>query len=190
MRLSFLLLITLLAVFTACGPTEQEQAQQEDRQGELQQQQKTSNLPYNFRMEMDSVLTHYFDLKDAFLDSDSEAIRIRAQDLSAETYNVMHEVLSAENQGLWLGIARIIRTETDNLLGEDEIENQQIYFDRISNAVIQIAESFNPVEYPLYHQQCDPDSGRELDWLSRDEEIRNPYQGEEMENCGEVVERI
>lgn len=176
-----------MAIFTACGPTEQEQANQENRQRELQQQE-TSNLPYNFRMEMDSVLTRYFDLKDAFRESNPELTKSSAQDLSAFTYRVAEDVLDAEDRGLWLGIARIIRTETDNLLGEDEVENQLIYFNRISNAVIQIADSFNPVEYPLYHQQCDPDSGRELNWLSRDKEIQNPYQGVGMENCGEIIE--
>lgn len=187
MRFIYCILILPIAILTACGPTEQEQAQQEDRQRELQQQ-TTSNLPYNFRMEMDSVLTHYFDVKDAFIESNPELTKRNAQELSAYTYEVMDDVLETEDQGLWLGIARIIRTETDNLLGEDEIENQHIYFNRISNAVIQIADSFNPVEYPLYHQQCDPESGRELVWLSRDEEIRNPYQGEGMENCGETIQ--
>lgn len=187
MRFIYCTLILPIAILTACGPTEQEQAQQEDRQRELQQQ-TTSNLPYNFRMEMDSVLTHYLDLKDAFLESDPELTRENARELSAFTYNVIDDVLDAEDQGLWLGIARIIRTETGNLLDEDEVGNQHIYFNRISNAVIQIADSFNPVEYPLYHQQCDPESGRELNWLSRSEDIRNPYQDEGMENCGEIIE--
>lgn len=139
---------------------------------------------------MDSVLTRYFELKDAFLESNPELTKQNAQELSAFTYKVMDNILDAEDQGLWLGIARIIRTETENLLNENEIENQQIYFNRISNAVIQIAESFNPVKYSLYQQQCDPGSGRELDWLSRNEEIRNPYQGEGMENCGEIIEQF
>jgi len=184
--------ILLLSCFcvAGCGPTDEEQAQQQERERQLQsQQQAATDVPYNFRIEMDSVLTRYFALKDSFSNSNQD-LQKSARNLSAFTHEVVDEVLKTKDQGLWLAIARIVRTETDNLLAEDEIENQQIYFNRISKAVIQIAESFNPVEYPLYHQQCDPENGRELNWLSREEEIQNPYVGEEMDNCGEIAEKF
>lgn len=181
----------LAAIFmiTACGPTEQEQAQQDQRQLELQQQE-TSDLHFNFRMEMDSVLTRYFALKDALVDSDPEQSTQKAEELSDFSSGVMDEVLDAENRGLWLGISRIIETETDNLIAETDVDEQRIYFERISNAMIQMVESFNPVEYTIYHQSCPMFRDGSADWLSRQEEIRNPYHGDQMMNCGENVREL
>jgi len=186
---SSLFIILFLALFAACGPTEQEQAQQEQRQMELQQQQ-TSGLPYNFRMEMDSVLIRYFDLKDALVESDSELSKEKAEELSGFTGEVMDDVLEAENQGLWLGIARVIQTESGNLIAEDDIDEQRIYFERISEAMIRMVEDFNPVGYTVYHQSCPMVRDGSADWLSREEEIRNPYHGDRMMNCGEIIQEL
>jgi len=179
----------ILTVAISCGPTEQEQAQQEQRQMQLQQQE-TSDLPYNFRMEMDSVLTRYFALKDALVESDSDLSKEKAEELSSLTRDVMDEVLEPENQGLWLGIAQIIRNETDNLIAENDIDEQRIHFESISTAMINMVESFNPVGYTIYHQSCPMVRNGSADWLSREEEIRNPYHGDRMMNCGEIIQQL
>lgn len=184
-----LFILLFVAAFAACGPTEQEQAQQEQRQMELQHQQ-TSSLPYNFRLEMDSVLTRYFDLKDALVESDSELSKEKAEELSGFTHEVMDDVLEAENQGLWLGIARVIQIESGNLIAEDDVDEQRIYFERISEAIIRMVEDFDPVGYTIYHQSCPMVRNGSADWLSREEEIRNPYHGSRMMNCGEIIKKL
>lgn len=189
MKPHFISVAAAMFIITACGPTEQEQAQQDQRQMELQQQE-TSDLNYNFRMEMDSVLTRYFALKDALAESDPEQSAEKAEELSNFTSIVMDEVLEAEDQGLWIGISRIIQTETDNLIAETDVDEQRIYFERISNAMIQMVESFNPVAYTVYHNRCPMAGDGSADWLSREEEIRNPYHGDRMMNCGEIVREL
>lgn len=191
MKFSLLSLITLLTIFTACGPTEQEQAQKEEREQQLQSQgQSISNLPYNFRLEMETLLDHYFDLKNAILESDTKAAKELSKRLAGFTYDVNEEVLNAENLGFWAGIARIIRTESENLIAKDTIEEQRIYFERISTAMIRMAEEFNPVRYTLYIMECDESDIGDNQWLSRDEEIRNPYQTSADVTCGGVVGRF
>lgn len=170
-----LIIISVLAILTACGPTEEERAQQEQRQLELQQQQ-TSDLPYNFRMEMDTVLNRYFSLKDAFVESDRQLTAEKAEALSGFSTEVMDEIVDAEDRSLWLAVSRIIRDETDNLLSASELEEQRIYFERISNAMIRMVESFNPVNYPVYHLSCTGENDQKAEWLSREEIYRSPYQ--------------
>ncbi|CAN5377831.1 hypothetical protein BH23BAC3_BH23BAC3_19540 [soil metagenome] len=189
MKPHFISVAVAIFMITACGPTEQEQAQQDQRQMELQQLE-TSDLHFNFRMEMDTVLTRYFALKDALVESDPEQSAEKAEELSEFSSGVMDEVLDSENRGLWVGIARIINTETDNLIAEDDVDEQRIYFERISNAMIQMVESFNPVGYTIYHQSCPMVRDGSADWLSRQEGIRNPYYGDRMMNCGEVVRQL
>lgn len=185
-----IIIILSLAVFTGCGPTEREQDQQDQRQMELQEQHQESDVPYNFRLQMETLLDHYFELSDAMVDADPESAAENAQELSAWTYDVIDEVLNTEDQGLWLGIARILRSETENLAAEDSVNEQKVYFSRISRAVIRIADSFQPVNGSFYHMECDQISEYSADWLSREEESTNPYEPQSMGDCAEIVERL
>ncbi|NBC27497.1 MAG: DUF3347 domain-containing protein [Bacteroidetes bacterium] len=189
MRVYFIAVCFSVGILAACGSAEEENVQREEHQQEIQKQ-PTSNLPYNFRLEMDSVLTRYFALKKAFIESDSEQTVKKAEELSRFSKSVMDEVLEAKKRGLWLAIDRIIQKESENLISEPDVDEQRVYFRRISNAMIRMVEEFNPVEYTIYHMSCPDFRGRTAEWLSREEDIRNPYHGEETPDCGEIVQRL
>ena len=180
----------MLIVLAACGPTEQEQEQQQQREQQLENQQSTSNLPYNFRLEMENLLDHYFDLKDAITAADTDAARDHSERLAEATFDAPEDLLEPEDQGFWVGVARIIRTESENLVEEDTVEEQQIYFERISTAMIRMVDEFNPVQYTLYLMECDEANVGDNQWLSREEKILNPYQTNAEEGCGEIEERF
>lgn len=188
MKTSAIIIIFLSVIFASCGPGERGQGQQ---QLELQEKQQESEIPYNFRLQMGTLLNHYFELKDAIVEAEPDTAAVKANELSAWTYEVMHEVLTAENQGLWLGIARIIRNESGNLASESSTENQLIYFSRISNSVIQIADSFQPIwDNRLYRMECGEISGYSAVWLGREEKSENPYVIQSSEDCAEIVEPL
>ncbi|HKL14878.1 MAG TPA: DUF3347 domain-containing protein [Balneolaceae bacterium] len=153
-------------------------------------QQQESTIPYNFRLEMESLLDHYFKLKEAVTESDMQAAATASGELSAFTSSVLDEVLGAENQGLWLGIARIIRTETDKLIDSESPEEMRIYFEHISGTMIRVADSFDPAGGPYYLMECGEAATGDNQWLSRDEQIRNPYRTSADISCGEIVERF
>ena len=188
-------ILILLAFLTACGGEVDENRNQTDQQNTSAQQQpqiqqQESAIPYNFRLEMERLLEHYFELKNAVTESDIEAASTAAGELSAYTSSVMDEVLGAENQGLWLGIARIIRTEVDKLTGTDSPADMRIYFEHISRTMIRVADSFDPTGGPYYLMECEEAATGDNQWLSRDEEVVNPYQTNAGETCGEVVEQL
>lgn len=182
----------LLIILSACGGDAgndtQQKGQADQQQPQIEQQE--SDIPYNFRLEMETLLEHYFELKDAVTDSNIEAASTAAGEMSAFTSSVLDEVLGAENQGLWLGIARIIRTESDKLISTDSTADMRIYFEHISRTVIRVAESFDPAGGPYYLMECEEAATGDNQWLSRDEEIRNPYQTTADLNCGEVLEEL
>jgi hypothetical protein len=193
--LTFFTMLLLMTILTACsGGSDENQAnaneQNMSNQQQAQIQQQESAIPYNFRLEMERLLDHYFELKDMVTDSDTEAASIAAGELSAFTSSVMVEVLGAENQGLWLGIARIIRTESDKLSSTDSPADMRIYFEHISRTMIRVADSFDPTGGPYYLMECEEAATGENQWLSRDEQIRNPYQTSADISCGEIIERF
>jgi hypothetical protein len=56
--------------------------------------------------------------------------------------------------------------------------------------MIQVVENFRPVGYEIYVQSCPMVRSGSADWLSREETIRNPYHGDRMMRCGEVLRQI
>lgn len=193
--LTFSSILLLMAMLTACsGDSDENKAdtgeQKMSNQQQAQFQQQESDIPYNFRMEMELLLEHYFELKEAVIESDLQAAATIAGELSAYTSGVIYDVLRAENQGLWLGIARIIRTESEKLIDTESPEEMRIYFEHISRSMIRIADSFDPTGGPYYVMECENAATGENKWLSRDKEIRNPYQTSADVNCGEVLEEL
>jgi hypothetical protein len=182
----------LFLLLSACGGGDRELSDQQQSQSQSQPQieQRESDIPYNFRVDMQSLLDHYFELKDAVVDSDLPAAKEAAERLSGFTSDVMESVLQSENRGLWSGISRILRTESDKLIATESDSDLRIYFEHISRSVIRIADSFDPAGGPYYLMECGVAATGENQWLSREEEVRNPYQTSADASCGEIVEQF
>ena len=181
----YILILFLMVLASACQPPEEEQAQQLELQREA-----AEDLPFNFKTDMDSLLTDYFALKNALVESDSVRSAEYAEQLQGKAQNVRTARVDEENEGLWMGISQILDRETGNLINTSDIEEQRLHFEPISEAMIQVVESFNPVGYTIYHQSCPMVRGGSADWLSREEQISNPYHGDRMLRCGETIKQI
>lgn len=183
--------IAVLLIITACGGNGDDTSNQTTRdRSEHQIEQTESDIPYNFRLEMEMLLSHYFELKDAVVSNDSEQAKQNAEELASFTREVLDDMLGAENRGLWLGIARILRTESEKLVATDSAAEMRIYFEHISRSMIRIADSFDPVGGPYYLMECESAATGENQWLSNDQEVQNPYQTSADVNCGEIIEEM
>tara|TARA_R100001143_G_C3359413_1_gene134597 strand:- start:4375 stop:4941 length:567 start_codon:yes stop_codon:yes gene_type:complete len=180
--------IAFLFIFTACSPSEQEQAQQDERQMQLQSQVVESSSEFN--QQMSAVLDHYFDLKNALVESDAAKATTSAELLLMETDQVDASSLDPGSASIWDSYREIISGRTEELIPLTDVEQQRYQFEYISVAMIDMVEMFQPVGYEIYHQTCPMVRGGSADWLSREEQIENPYHGDRMMNCGEVLRRI
>jgi Cu(I)/Ag(I) efflux system membrane fusion protein len=64
-------------------------------------------------------------------------------------------------------------------------------FKQLSDQMILLAVSFEPLERKLFIQHCPMANDKKgADWISEDEEIRNPYFGASMIGCGEIMRSI
>jgi hypothetical protein len=183
-----LLLPFALILFSGCGETEQEQALQEERQQQLQMQMVETTPEFN--SQMTAILERYFDLKDALVESDSEQAKEHAETFKDETESADARDLNEETQALWVSFSEVMVNSSDELVMQDDVDNQRYHFEYISEAMIDMVDTFRPAGYEVYHQSCPMVRDGSADWLSREEEIRNPYHGDRMMNCGEVIRRI
>jgi Cu(I)/Ag(I) efflux system membrane fusion protein len=186
---SFLpLSLLILVISIGCSPSEQEQAQQEERRQQMQMQFVESNQEFNDQISV--VLDRYMDLKNALVDSDAESAKVHANSLKSEAERVDPEGLNQESLALWFSYSEIISNGSEELIREDDVDEQRYHFEFISEVMIEMIKTFRPVDYTIYHQSCPMVRGGTADWLSREEQIANPYHGDRMMRCGEIIERI
>ena len=145
------------------------------------------NLPDSFQKDFTSVLSAYFDLKDAFVNTNVEETKAAAYKMLERTENLKISNLGTmETQHF-----REIRDMLEAISGNDNIENQRDHFIVLSENIIAFASNMETLEKPLYIQHCPMVNNNEgADWLSLSEEIRNPYFGEVMMNCGDTQREL
>ncbi|NBC66563.1 MAG: DUF3347 domain-containing protein, partial [Bacteroidetes bacterium] len=68
------------------------------------------------------------------------------------------------------------------------IEELRAAFKQVSENLIAAVENYE-YEETLYKQFC-PMYGGGSHWISDNEEIANPYYGDQMHNCGETIEAL
>ncbi len=188
MKFVVLTLFSSLFIYIACEPTDRQQAQQDLRRQQLQIQ--TAETTIEFNNQMISVMDQYFLLKDALVESDAGQAKNSAKMLKSVAEDVKTAEINNETAALWNSFRRVIVSSSDSLLTGDHLEEQRFHFEFISEAMIDMANTFRPAGFTVYHQSCPMVRGGTADWLSLDQEIRNPYHGDRMMNCGEQIRRF
>lgn len=145
------------------------------------------NLPESFQKDFTSVLSAYFDLKDAFVDTNVEATKAAASKMLQEVNSLKETNLGAMETEHLNKIRSMLTAISEN----NNIENQRNHFIVLSENIIAFAANMETLEKPLYIQHCPMVNNNEgADWLSLSEEIRNPYFGEVMMNCGDTQRKL
>jgi membrane fusion protein, copper/silver efflux system len=188
MKYYSLILLPILLFVAACSETEQEQQQQAQYEAQLQQQ--LIETDDQFRNSLNDVLDVYFELKDTLVSSNADASVDVTSELIRTTENADISGLNNETAMIWESFSDVIIANSQRLIEETDIDDQRYYFEDISEAMIHVVDSFRPAGYEIFVQSCPMVRSGTAEWLSREEQIRNPYHGDRMMNCGEVLRRI
>ncbi|TVQ67246.1 MAG: DUF3347 domain-containing protein [Balneolaceae bacterium] len=183
-----ILFFSLTLLLVACGPSEQEQAQQQERQ--MQMLQQAIETTPEFDSQMAELLDNYFDLKDALVQSDAASASAEAELFADFTASVEFGTLLPETAALWVGYSDVIQIRSREMIPLSDVDDQRYHFEYISEVMIEMVDLFRPVGYAIYHQSCPMVRDGSADWLSREEQIANPYHGDRMMRCGEVIRRL
>ena len=124
-----------------------------------------------------NVYNDYLKLKDVLVSSDSSGARKAGEQLAAS----LSKIDGCENTA---GLATKISST-------DDLKAQRLHFTALSADVVALMKHTDVSSGELYVQYCpmanEGDGGY---WLAAEKEVRNPYYGDEMLNCGEVKETI
>jgi Cu(I)/Ag(I) efflux system membrane fusion protein len=146
--------------------------------------------PDAFRAQLTNVLEMYLRMHEALVASDGAAAREAMRALDAAVADLDASDAPAEVRAAWDRDRREMRSHLAHLESLDGLDALRGEFNTISQVLAYSIEQFG-VDGPVYRQFCpmafDEDGAY---WLSREEEITNPYLPEDMLRCGAVVEQL
>ena len=156
---------------------------------------KTMSAPIStdpaFKAQLTRVFISYLIMKDAFVATDAKKVGEAADDVSKAFKAVDMGLLKGETHMTWMEQLEILGKSIESISNLSDIENQRSEFARFNLTFYKSLKTFGLSNETAYYQYCP----MALDntgayWFSNSDEIRNPYFGDVMLECGENIETI
>jgi Cu(I)/Ag(I) efflux system membrane fusion protein len=139
------------------------------------------------------ALKAYYDMKDAFVKSDTGLVNSNAGVFVTNLGNIKAEDIKADQAivDLTTQLKNNLITETNSLVAAKGIEEKRKQFQVVSDGMFDLLRTIGYKGSKVYQQYCPMafnNSGAA--WLSNTTEIVNPYFGEKMLHCGDVRDSV
>ncbi|MFT3981268.1 MAG: DUF3347 domain-containing protein [Ferruginibacter sp.] len=156
-----------------------------------------------FNNSVDSAMTAYFSMKDAFVEADTAKAKTAARDFIRLLDSIHLDELKKDDSSIIAtasGTINDIKANAKSLLLQTDITEMRQDFRTVSDMLY--PGFFKTINYEgpsLYLQNCPMafNGDKDANWISNSEEVVNPYLGKNhpkykatMLNCGEVKDSI
>lgn len=188
----FFMLMLLSGCFVACKNGEDKQA--DTPATEEKKEGNGNRYSESFTTSFNNVLNAYYNLKDAFVKSDTVAVNAAGSQLKNLLDSLKLDEVQQKDTVAFSSISGRpgdAVAEITAMLSEKELEKKRESFEMISGAFYDLLRAVRPNGVTAYYQYCPMafnDKGAY--WLSNADSIRNPYFGKKMLTCGEVKETL
>lgn len=140
--------------------------------------------------ELNSLFGHYLALKDALVASNGKQATQHAEMLAKAIQAVDMKKLADKEHQLWMKVYKQLEQQASSISKDKSIDNQRKSFIQLSENMYALSKVANYGK-TLYWQHCPmANQNKGANWLSTEENIKNPYYGSKMLTCGSVVEKI
>lgn len=139
---------------------------------------------------MEAIFENYFDLKDELVKSDAKSTSEKAKRLMNVINMVKMQELKSDVHTVWMKVMNDLKSDTDKIANATNIEKQRASFITLSENMYQLMK-VSKIETPIYFQHCPmANDGKGANWLSKENQVKNPYYGSKMMSCGKTIETI
>ena len=139
---------------------------------------------------LNEVYENYFALKDALVKTDGESASKAAKELVNSIDSVKMDELKMDVHMVWMKVMIELKTDATAISASKDSKTQRASFDTLSESIYKLIK-ISKSETPVYFQHCPmANNGKGANWLSKENEVKNPYYGSKMLSCGKVVETI
>jgi hypothetical protein len=156
----------------------------------------------SFNKGLDSLLTAYFNMKDAFVNADSAIAKTACRELVLLADSSRLSELKNDSSGIYVSAIMLlndVKANAESLLKQTDITEMRQDFRMIGESIYPLLKTIGYEGNTLYWQNCPMAFGEDkgANWISNTEEIINPYLGKNhpefkgtMLHCGEVKDSI
>ena len=144
-------------------------------------------LPQAFQISFKDAIDHYIDMKNAFVEGNSEQVSALAKSTSQKLKSITKDGLGKMEKAHLTKSIEMLDAIGDN----PDLENQRSLFVILNENFVPLAKNTKGLSEKLYVQKCPmADNNKGAFWLSNQKEIRNPYYGEQMMSCGSIIDSV
>lgn len=134
-----------------------------------------------------SIVAGYLQIKNALANDDGPGAADGGQALADAISHMDTASLNDKEKKAFTDVADDIKENAEHCrIHGKKIEHQREHFEMITEDMYSLVKSL-PLTQPLYYDYCPM---KKYNWLSESKEIRNPYFGKKMPDCGSVKEVI
>ena len=179
-------------LFTACGnnnPRSEEKTQSIN--DTTRANTETNNTASVQPASVDEVVTNYLQLKNALANDNGNDAANASKQLSEAMGKLDAASFSADQKKMYDEVKDEIKEHAKHISDNgSKIEHQREHFEMLSKDMYDLVKASN-LSQTLYLDHCPMyNDNKGANWLSEVKEIKNPYLGKKMPDCGEVKEEI
>jgi Cu(I)/Ag(I) efflux system membrane fusion protein len=147
-------------------------------------------IPAELSKQFDAVFDAYFAAAAALADDDPNAARKALADMAAAVAKVDMKLFSPAGHEAWMNGKAVLDKALAKAQEAKDAQLMRVPFAPLSNAVAAMARRWPPEGPKVYYRIHCPMAfdNRGADWLAPTRDVRNPYFGASMINCGSVEE--
>jgi len=137
------------------------------------------------------TVDHYLHIKNALANDNGSEAANGGDEMAGAMKKMDKSLLTAEQKKTYDVIEDDLKEHAEHIgKNGSNIRHQREHFSMMSNDVYDLVRAFGAGRV-IYHDHCPMyDNKKGAMWLSELKEIKNPYLGAEMPNCGTVEEVI
>ena len=145
-----------------------------------------------FKVQLTKVFKAYLQLKDALVASDVKKAGSKVAEVGKALEEVNMKLLTDKHEmAFWMRQLPVLKDAVKKIAGQTDLEKQRNEFAVFSQAFYQCIRTFGLDHVTAFYQYCPmAQENKGAYWISDTKEIRNPYMGKDMENCGETRETL
>jgi len=139
---------------------------------------------------MKGMMQDYLQVKNALVNDKAEEAATAAGRMHASMKQFDKSLLTADQKKIYDGVEEDMKEQAEHISENNAIEHKRSHFSMMSEDLYTLVKAFGGGQ-PVYHDHCPmAKDGQGAMWLSEVKDIRNPYFGDQMMECGSVEEVI
>jgi len=149
------------------------------------------NISAEEKQQFEPILSNYLEFKEALVGDDFSSAKKLAIQLDKKIKNINKSQFTEEAAKIWESFQKELLKSTMAMSTAKDIQEMRNNFDELSETTIGMVKSFQLTNKELYVLHCPmANNNKGADWLSASSEVKNPYYGSAMLNCGELKSTI